>query len=198
MNLKTRTLTGSAIADATTELAQLRMTVFRDWPYLYEGSFEYEKKYLDVYLKSPRSVVVAAYDGTQMIGAATALPLIDESEYVQKPFQEARMDLQSIFYFGESLLLKEYRGQGLGHIFFDGREKAALSHPEIQITTFCAVSRPTDHPLKPKTYSPLDEFWKKRGYEKQSQLRSSFSWQDLNEDRETEKPMIYWMRRWPK
>ena len=44
------------------DLARLRITVFRDFPYLYEGSYEYEKEYLKVYTNSSASVLVAAFD----------------------------------------------------------------------------------------------------------------------------------------
>lgn len=175
------------------KLAELRIKVFHDYPYLYEGSLDYEKNYLQIYTKSSQSVIVAAFDDDQLVGAATALPLRDEADYVQKPFLDAGIDITEIYYFGESVLLKEYRGMGLGHKFFDGREAAALKFG-FTTTCFCAVERPKDHPMKPKDYRPLDEFWKKRGYTKKSELQSQFSWPDIGETHESSKNMIYWMK----
>lgn len=177
-------------------LAKLRIEVFRDFPYLYEGSLDYEKKYLEVYLNSKRCAVIAAFDGDKMVGAATALPLTDENDYVQKPFLEAGMNLEEIFYFGESVLLKEYRGFGFGHKFFDGREEAALSYPDYKVTTFCAVQRTFTHPMRPANYQPLDEFWEKRGYIKNDEIKSKFSWLDIGDDFETQKNMVYWIKKW--
>jgi GNAT superfamily N-acetyltransferase len=174
-------------------LAQLRIKVFHDYPYLYEGSLDYEENYLKIYTASDESVVVAAFDGEKLIGAATALPLKHEADYVQAPFVKAKMDVNRIYYFGESVLLKEYRGHGLGHKFFDGREFAAKKFG-YEATCFCAVERPINHPARPVDYSPLDEFWKKRGYEKKPVLQSEFSWPDIGESVETKKPMIYWMK----
>ena len=54
--LRIQTLQAAAIADGLDPLAALRIAVFREWPYLYEGSSEYEKKYLDTYLRSARSL----------------------------------------------------------------------------------------------------------------------------------------------
>ena len=34
-------------------LGRLRIAVFRDYPYLYDGTLEYEREYLQSYLKSP-------------------------------------------------------------------------------------------------------------------------------------------------
>ncbi len=184
---------GKDIAPLIPHLAELRIKVFHDFPYLYEGSLDYEKDYLKVYTSSSKSVLVAAFDGDKLVGAATALPLSDEADYVKEPFLRAQINLDGIFYFGESVLLKNYRGHGLGHKFFDGREAAARKFG-FQTTVFCGVERPADHPMKPHAYSPLDEFWKKRGYTKQENLRSEFSWQDIGERIETKKPMTYWMK----
>ena len=177
-------------------VANLRISVFREFPYLYEGSLEYERKYLQVYLNSPRSVFVIAKDDRRVIGASSAIPLTDEANYVKEPFVNAGLDLNKIFYFGESVLLPQYRRQGLGNTFFNEREKAALNYTQYDKTCFCAVDRPTDHALKPAGYKPLNEFWQKRGYIIQPQLKSYFSWQDINEENETLKPMTYWMKQW--
>ncbi|MGZ3857682.1 MAG: GNAT family N-acetyltransferase, partial [Bacteriovorax sp.] len=148
--MKTKTISvksfyGSEIIPLVLELAKLRIVVFRDFPYLYEGNLDYEKNYLKVYTDSKKSVLVAAFDGERLIGAATALPLIDEADYVKEPFIKAKMNLEDIYYFGESVLLKEYRGLGIGHQFFDGRENAAVKFG-FHVTCFCGVKRPIDHP----------------------------------------------------
>ena len=41
---------------------------------------------------------------------------------------------------------------------------------------------------------PLDEFWKHRGYSQRPDLVATFSWRDIGERDESEKPMIYWMK----
>ncbi len=187
-----RRLTGSAFQTVFDELAALRMAVFYDFPYLYEGSVDYEKAYLETYARSERSLLFAVYDGEQMVGATTALPLPDETPEVQAPFVAADYDLDTIFYFGESILLPAYRGRGLGRQFFDEREAHARQFGQYRITCFCAVQRPGDHPLRPADYQPLDAFWAHRGYERDESLQSEFIWLDRNEAVETAKPMIYW------
>ena len=42
MNITIQVVTGSAIAPYVDDLARLRMQVFRDFPYLYDGTYEYE------------------------------------------------------------------------------------------------------------------------------------------------------------
>lgn len=176
------------------QLAQLRITVFREYPYLYEGTVEYEMEYLKTYSGAPRAALFAVFDGDQLVGASTCIPLADETEEVQKPFIEADYDLNSVFYFGESILLPQYRGLGLGHRFFDAREAHARSFGEYSLTCFCAVVRPDDHPLRPAGYQPHDVFWTKRGYQKEPKLQSLFDWPDVGATASTVKPMVYWIR----
>ena len=56
-------LRGQAIAPYIDDLAQLRITVFREFPYLYDGTTEYEARYLQTYLNSVDSIAVLALDG---------------------------------------------------------------------------------------------------------------------------------------
>jgi GNAT superfamily N-acetyltransferase len=91
------------------------------------------------------------------------------------------------------VLLLECRGRGIGHAFFDHRERAARAHG-ARLASFCAVIRPSDHPARPAGYQPLDAFWSKRGYAAVPGMIGYFSWQDHGETGESEKPMQFWMR----
>jgi GNAT superfamily N-acetyltransferase len=194
MSLRVERLTGSALADAVPELARLRMTVFRDWPYLYDGTRAYEQDYLAGFAVASGAVVVAAYDAEAMIGAATAAPLLGSATQFAEPFLARGDDPEKIFYFGESVLLTPYRRKGLGHAFFDHREAHARSFGRFALAAFCVVQRPADHPLRPRDYVPLDAFWRKRGFEKADGLTTSFSWKDVDQPGETAKPMQFWIK----
>ena len=185
---------GEQISEVFEDLANLRIIVFRAFPYLYEGTVAYEKEYLKVYSNSEKSLLFSVYDGSEIVGATTCIPLTNESSEVKKPFIDANMDISKIFYFGESILLPQYRGLGLGNRFFDERENHARSFNSYNLTCFCAVNRPDNHPLKPIDYSPLDKFWKKRGYQKNYSLQSEFEWLDIGQKESSVKPMIYWTK----
>ena len=105
--------TGQGFSEVFEALARLRIAVFRDFPYLYAGTMDYEKTYLQTYADAERAFLFAVYDSEQMVGATTCIPLADETEEVQQPFREAGYDRSKIFYFGESILLPAYRGRGL-------------------------------------------------------------------------------------
>jgi GNAT superfamily N-acetyltransferase len=194
MRLRIERLTGIALTSAVPEIARLRMTVFRDWPYLYDGTLDYEQSYLATFSAAAGAVVVAAYAGHAMIGAATAAPLLGSAAEFAAPFRARGDDPANIFYFGESVLLRAYRGKGLGHAFFDHREAHARSFNRFTLAAFCAVQRPADHPLQPHDYVPLDAFWRKRGFERADGLTTTFAWKDVDQPNETVKPMQFWIK----
>jgi predicted amidohydrolase len=70
---------------------------------------------------------------------------------VQAPFVAAGEDIGRICYFGESVLARKYRGQGIGVRFFEGREAHARA-TGFAVAAFCAVARPEEHPMRPKDY----------------------------------------------
>ncbi len=194
MTIQIKVLKGEDLNLALPELAKLRIQVFRDWPYLYDGSMDYEKQYLARYAETEGAVIVGAYDGDSLVGAATGEPLEEEVIQFRGPFEDKGLNPKEIFYLAEAVLDPAYRGQGIGHRFYDEREAHAKALG-FSTTAFCAVIRPDNHPLKPDEYSPLDSFWRKRGYEKLAGGIVHFPWRDIGEEAETEKPMQVWMRR---
>lgn len=194
MDLRFQHFEGAAIEEIFAPLAQLRIAVFHDFPYLYEGSLPYEMEYLKTYANSPRALVFAVFDAEHLVGASTCIPLMDETAETRAPFERSGYAIEDWFYFGESLLLPSYRGHGLGHRFFEVRENHAVRWSEYKHCCYCAVERPTNHPLKPAGYRPLDTFWQKRGYSKATELQTEFAWPDLGEEHSSLKTMTFWTR----
>ncbi len=188
-----RTLRGAEVLAHLDGLAALRMEVFREFPYLYAGELSYERAYLQTYAESPGSVIIGAFDGGgALVGASTAVPLQAEAAYVRAPFEAAGLPVEAYLYYGESVLRRDLRGQGLGVRFFEARE-AEARRQGLTRATFCAVVRPADHPRRPAGYVALDDFWRRRGYAP-SGLTATFSWRDLDEDAERPKRMTFWER----
>jgi GNAT superfamily N-acetyltransferase len=194
MALEVESLFGEEIGSVLPDLARLRIIVFRDWPYLYDGTLEYEETYLAKLAAAKDAVCVIARDGDQIVGASTAAPMIEHADEFAAPFEKAGYDLSTIFYCGESVLLKSHRGHGLGNAFFDHREAQAHHLGGFTHSTFCRVVRPDDHPLKPADYRPLDGFWRKRGYAPVNGLIATYDWKDIDQAEETAHPMQFWMR----
>jgi len=193
MSVEVRRLSGKDLVAALDDLAALRIAVFSAFPYLYDGDPAYEADYIREFAAEPGSVLVAAFDGTRIVGAATCSPMASQRHEFQAPFRERGMDIGRLFYFGESVLLPDYRGHGIGHTFFDQRE-AAAREADANAACFAAVVRPEDHPARPAGYRPLDEFWRKRGYAPVPGFVTELSWKEHGEAGESPKPMQYWLR----
>ena len=192
--LRVECVSGSAIGPFLPALAALRIRVFRDWPYLYDGDLDYEAGYLKTYSRSPRSLFVLAFDGDTIVGCSTAVPLADENPEFQAPFVAAGFPVEDVYYFGESVLDRDYRGRGLGHRFFDAREARARELGGFRFTAFCAVQRAADDPRRPPDYRPLDEFWRARGYRSRPDLVTTFDWKEVGQDAQRPHPMMFWIR----
>lgn len=194
MTITVRTLTDAEErAAAIPALSELRIRIFRDWPYLYEGTTEYEAEYLAEFMREPGSALIVAQDGDAIIGAATASPMAGQKPEFQEPLRQMGLDFARIFYFGESVLLPAYQGQGIGHRFFDAREAAARAAGAAQ-TAFCAVIRPDDHLMRPEAPRDLHPFWRARGYAPVPGLTGTLDWQEVGDANESAHPMQFWMR----
>ncbi len=191
--LEITSLKGKQILGSIDKLAQLRMTVFREYPYLYDGDFVYEQKYLRTYSQCDESVLIIVRMNDEIIGASTAIPLAFETAECQKPFIENQLNVSDIFYFGESVLLPEYRKKGVYSHFFSQREKAA-KHYGAKQSAFCAVVRDANDKRRPKDYVPLDEVWRHFGYEIQPNLCAYYDWKEIDQSEQTTKPMTFWMK----
>ena len=191
--MRIEALTGEALDAALDDVAGLRIRVFRDWPYLYDGDLEYERGYLETYRNSDAAILVGAFDGTRLVGAATGTPMTDHADDFGAAFEGTGLALNVIFYCAESVLLPEYRGRGVGHRFFDLREAHGRALG-AKVSAFCGVVRPLDHPLRPEGYRPLDGFWRKRGYAPLDRAVAWFSWKDIDQTLATRKPLQVWTR----
>lgn len=188
-------LVGREIDPWLDSVARLRIEVFRAFPYLYDGDTDYEKHYLSTYANSANSLFVLAIDEGQVIGASTGVPMVEAEADFQRPFLARGVPLEQVFYFGESVLLPDWRGHGIGGRFFDERERHARALGAT-VTTFCAVQRAPDHPRRPADYRPLDAFWNSRGYRRQDDMRTDYEWLELGEAAPSPKTMVFWLKDW--
>ena len=177
-------------------LGALRIRVFREFPYLYDGTLDYEREYLRTYVRSSRSLVVLAIDENgKAVGATTCIPLEDEGPEFQESFIKHGFDIHDVLYFGESILLPEWRGHGTGKEFFQHRE-AHAQRLDVKWTAFCAVDRAMDHPMRPANYRPLDSFWTAQGYKKHPLMQATFVWKETGEAAESPKTLTFWLKSW--
>jgi GNAT superfamily N-acetyltransferase len=172
--------------------------VFRDWPYLYDGSEEYERSYLASFAATADALIVVARDGNRIVGAATAAPLTGHTSEFGPLFAARGIDPAQVFYCGESVLLASYRGHGIGHAFFDHREDHARAcrtgGRPFEHIAFCGIVQPPGDARMPPDYRPLDAFWRKRGYAPVDGLTGNYRWREIGHVEETDHVMQFWMK----
>lgn len=193
MAITVHTLDAARIVSCIRELARLRIAVFREWPYLYDGDAEYESSYLAAFAAAPHAVLVAAFDADCIVGMATASPMAAQNAAIRSPVAAYGFDVEQMFYFGESVLLAPYRGRGVGHAFFDARE-AGARNAGATTAAFCAVMRNAIHPQRPKSARSHDRFWSGRGYAQIPDLTCTLNWQDMGDSAQTPHRLQFWHR----
>ena len=192
MSLSIRSYRGAAIAPMVEAFAHLRISVFRDWPYLYDGDLDYERRYLSDYTRSD-SILVAAFDGDRLVGGSTGLLLSDHSEVAADFAHALPTDVKNVYYCAEAVLLSTHRGQGGYRQFFTLREDHARSL-NCTYAIFASVIRPADHPLRPAGAQTLDPVWRHYGYAPLPDVTTTISWRDIGEAAETPKPLQVWIK----
>jgi hypothetical protein len=190
--LSFRTYIGPEIAQVVEPFARLRIAVFRDWPYLYDGDLAYERRYLADYARGD-TILVSAWEGGRMVGASTGMPLSNHADDFADALKSFTQDINSIFYCAESVMLPECRGQGAYRRFFTQRETHARAL-NFTYSTFCGVLRPDDHPLRPAAHQPLDPVWRRYGYTPVPGAIAQFRWRDIGDAEETPKPLQFWIK----
>jgi GNAT superfamily N-acetyltransferase len=192
MALRFETLRGDALQPWLPALAKLRIGVFRDWPYLYKGDRRAEASYLRGFARDPDAAIILALEGDRAVGAATCEPLATAHGWAREPFTAAGRNPAEYCYFGESVLLPAWRGQGAGVRFFELREAHARSLG-LPRATFCAVRRSQDDPRRPAGYVPLDGFWQRRGYAPAG-LSCELPWREVRSRGEAPHVLDFWER----
>ncbi len=187
-------LKGSEIIPYIPQLAHLRITIFHEYPYLYEGNLSYEEEYLRMYSQSQNSMLVIAQDHDQVIGAITGVPIADSMEEITDLFREKKMPTDGVYYLGEIVLLKEYRKKNLGYAMYKEFEKAVKSFKAYNKLALCEIDRSGTNLKKPDDYTSLDSFWTRQGFIKHPNLVAHFTYMEIGEEEETLHPMVFWSK----
>lgn len=191
--IEVRALTGDGITAHAGEVAALRLAVFRDWPYLYDGDLALERQYVETYRDHPGALLVGAFDLGRLVGASTSTPLEDVSADFAAAFSARGIPRDRVLWGPESVLLPAYRGQGIGHRFFDLREAHAREMGRSHVA-FAQVLRPDSHPARPENARTNNAFWTGCGYAPMEGVRVEYEWRDVGDLDETVKPLQVWWK----
>jgi hypothetical protein len=189
-----RPFTGEKIKIYLHSLAKLMAEVFKEYPYLKEASSVQQTEYIKRVASYKEAIAVLIFDNTTLVGASLGLPLIGECKEIQQPFLDRNMNVNEIFFFSASLLLKPYRRRGIGHHFFDVREAHVLHHKKFSHISFCLPQIQEEDPSRPEDYLSLEDFWRKRSYVHHPEMQCILPWTPINPEAPPEKQMTFWLK----
>lgn len=193
MAISEQFLTGSSAAGSLNGLASLRLDIFREYPYLYEGLREDELRYLRLYNETPDAFVITVTDAGNIVGAATGVPLCHEQRELIEPFAETPYNVAEIFYVGELLFYLAYRNQGLGLNLVKQVEEHVRSLGKYRYLTCATVVRPDNHPLRPADYIPIEKFLNRTGFSPLPGVTTRFTWRETD-GVSCNHPMQFWIK----
>jgi GNAT superfamily N-acetyltransferase len=206
---------GNAIGDYIDALAQLRIAVFREYPYLYDGDMTYERAYLAPMERSTDALVMLVRDETDIVGFVSATPLNETHQELREPFTRSAIDPARVFYLAEFVLLPFYRGRGLGKQLMaqslnfadtlnrENRSPQTGPHQRFDFIALCAVDRSgelsSSRYRPPADYHSPDPLWRSAGFRRAGEegipsLTASFSWREVGHHEESLHPMIFWLK----
>ena len=164
-------------------VATLRINIFREHPYLYDGDFKEEMDDLEHCTQLSDNAIAVAYYKDTPVGFLYGLSLAAFTPHFENPvgdlFKEKNLDPATCYYFGDIIILPEHRGNHLSEKLFDTLETYAQKQG-YKSASFITESHEA-HPLKPANYKSLDPLWTALKYKKTG-LTSYGSWQTHQPD----------------
>lgn len=189
------TLKGNEAEQYFDKLASMRIEVFREYPWLYAGNLEYEREYLNTYLKSKNSLIILLFNtkNNKLIAASTSLPLIEADSSIQKPFIANKEEINDYYYLGETMILPEYRGSGYYSIFMKEREKIAKSL-KYKYLCFMTIQRDNKKALMSADYKNPEPIWMHYGYTQLPNIKAEFAWPEIDDPSELQHQLVFWRK----
>lgn len=196
--LVTKIYQGNEVNSIVDNISKMRINEFRNFPYMYDGSLEYERLYFQEFCKDPNSLIVCIFDDSKLIATATSIPLLSNADIldnVASKFIAQSLDPKTFFYSGEFIVLQKYRQNGLCKNLLYSVESLAktLGFTNLCIATVC---RSKDDPRRPVSYVDSDVVWKSLGFEI-TNIKTSYPWPTIQPNQLTvtvNNEMIFWTK----
>lgn len=173
-------LTGPDAIESLDGVASLRIDIFREFPYLYDGKRGDEIHYLRRYAEKPGACVITVSDGDTLVGAATGIPLQYEHRSMVEPVRVADYPVDEMYYVGEVLFYPKYRNRVLGQRLLSMIEEHVRSLGNYRYLTCATVVRPDDHPLRPVEYVPIERFLARTSFIALTDVSATIAWRETD------------------
>lgn len=197
-DLEFKTYQGKDISPFIDEIGQIRLDLFKEFPYLYKGDLDYERAYLSEYSKDDQSLLILVYSGNKIVAFITGTAISSQHSITEDAFelfQSKGLKPSDYYYIGEIIVLKDYRSFNLSSRLLKEVENFALENG-YSSSCFLTVVRDNDHPLRPEDYKDSSKLWKFHNY-KQMNLYTKYKWNTIINDSEAiyqENTLEYWSK----
>ena len=188
-----RAFSGQEARKYFNDIAQIRLSLFSQYPYLYKGTLEDERNYLEIYFQSPDAVILLVFDNEKVVGFSNSIPLTQESEEMKTPFKKQGLNLKEYLYVGEVMVYPDYQHKGIARKFFEFHEHKARTQGYSKVV-FMTVNRPENHTFKPTDYRSLEPIWRHFGYEIVPGLVIDFEWTQIDTNIATQNCLAIWQK----
>jgi GNAT superfamily N-acetyltransferase len=189
---------GSEITPFLEDVAKLRIQLFREFPYLYEGTSSIEEEYLRGFSSDPKSMLVVARSGKELASVSTAWPFTADANILKlakQRFGEVGIRVEDVYYYGEILVKEKFRGRGITRKSYELHEAAAKDYG-YSIASIATVVRSVDDPRRPLNYIDTDALWGKLGFSK-TNIIVKHPWPTIQVDGTSTdelNPMVFWTK----
>lgn len=186
---------GQEIKKYVSEFASLCHTIYAEYPYLYDGEHAGYETYINSYGDLPNSILCLAFDGDQVVGACSGMPLSESREDYQGPFLKENIDIHHFFYISELILLPDYRRKGIGENLYANIEDIVRKEKLYSAITCCNIQVAKDDPNMPKDYRYIDyPLWIKLGFNKYPHLSYDSYWVNVGEKDDSPHHLVFWIK----
>jgi len=185
-------LKGNEVIAYLPKLAELRLSFYREYPYLYEGNLADEENYLSLYANSENSLLAVAKNGEEVVAAVTGIPLLESAEENIKLFAQKGIPAEHLFYLGEIVLSQEYQKSGVQQELYQQFEKAVIGLKRYDAIVVCEIERGSEDSKRVSSALSSEVCWEGRGFTRQPEWSTHYTWKDVGDVETTHHLMVFW------
>lgn len=193
-NLQIQIIKGKEALPYIDDLVALRCSYFKEDPYRYDADRSFEKNYINTYMQSDHSLFAIAKINNRVVGFLSGKPFSEVAIAHQKPFLDAALPIESIFYMGELVLEKSYASislqQEMAHQFEKHLQAVGKYH---QMALYEIIQSKEALDPFPESFS-IEHFWQKTGFVKRPALILQMDWKEIGQSKETPHTLMAWTK----
>ena len=194
-NVSLKVFKGNEITPYVSDITQLSLQIYREYPYLYEGTEEEYLPFIQRYSESNDGIASILFDDKKLIGVCIGMPLNEmRDNYLGNFSSITKEELDSLYYLGEFLLLKQYRSQGNGKQMYTSFENEVIKKSLYKTLCFCKIQEFLEHPSQPDNYFSMNNFWKQSEYVAREDLSFNVDWVNVNETTLSPHQLYFWFK----